>query len=49
MFSMYRSADGIWRATSNKLPLWITASESLIGEHIEESEAALVMQKKGVA
>jgi hypothetical protein len=48
-FSMYKSANGIWRATSNRLPLWITASEILIGEHIEESEAAFVIHKKGVA
>jgi hypothetical protein len=48
LFSMYKSADGVWRATSNRLPLWIAASESLLGGHIEESEAALILQKKGL-
>jgi hypothetical protein len=49
MFSMYKSADGIWRTTSNRLPLWISASESLIGAQIEESEAAYTTDKKGAA
>jgi hypothetical protein len=49
LFSMHKSADGIWRATSNKLPLWIAASEGLIGEHIEEGEAAFVLHKNKIA
>lgn len=40
LFSMPKPANGIWRATSHKLPLWIAASEHLIGETIENNEAA---------
>ena len=46
LFSMHKPAGGSWRATSNKLPIWIAASESLIGETIEDSEAAFVLEKK---
>ena len=49
LFSMYKAADGTWRATSNKLPLWIAGAESLIGEQIEVGEASFVLHKKGAA
>ena len=42
MFSIYRSAEGVWRTTSHKLPLWIASAESLIGETIEEAEKEIV-------
>ena len=45
-FSIYKSADGTWRATSNKLPLWIASAESLIGETIEEAEREIMSKKR---
>lgn len=49
IFSMHKSANGTWRMTANRLPLWISAFEAMIGEQIEEGEAAFAAQQKGAA
>jgi hypothetical protein len=46
LFSIYKSAGGTWRATSNKLPLWIASAEDFIGENIEESEKEIMSKKR---
>lgn len=46
LFSIYKSTDGKWLATSNQLPLWIGSSEDLIGEVIEESEKEIMIRKR---
>ena len=35
IFSMYRDANGNWKTSAQKLPLWIHNAELLLGEAIE--------------
>jgi hypothetical protein len=36
IFSMYRDAEGKWKTSAQKLPLWIHNAENILGEVIEE-------------
>lgn len=45
-FSIYQAADGVWRLTGQRLPLWISGAESLIGQVIEAEMQALVTTTK---
>lgn len=35
IFSMYRNAEGKWKTSAQKLPLWIHNAELILGDAIE--------------
>lgn len=41
IFSMYRTAEGQWKTTAQKLPLWIHNCEDILGNVIEEELKSL--------
>ena len=45
-FSIYQAASGAWHLTGQRLPLWISAAESLIGQAIEAEKKALTTTAK---
>ncbi|HVG14728.1 MAG TPA: hypothetical protein VM935_07200 [Chitinophagaceae bacterium] len=36
IFSMYRDAEGKWKTSAQKLPLWIHNAEIILGDAIDE-------------
>lgn len=37
IFSMYKNAEGKWRTSAQKLPLWIHNAELILSDAIEEN------------
>lgn len=38
MFTLDKTADGIWRSKGTAIPLWLVAIEQMLGSVIEEEE-----------